>query len=406
MNTYFDTIWPTEHADSERHQFILGNGLQISMGTSLITTCNSGLDCPNFALTRAPGELFAVGGSPNFRRSTGWIARLNSETLAVAKHVPLQDGVRTWAASCAMHCNGYVYAATGHYLYKLDAELNLLKKILLPDGFEGESSILILSSGDLLVKGGKRLLNTRSTLLLVTPDLSILDKVTLPEIFLGRPSVHTFEGQEYAYCIGATTVWRIICNTTLRRDLSWSFPYMQHLVDSTPGNAPTFVENDLFFMSNTLQGATDPLSIFRVGVDNSNDYSILQPFPESESGFSLSKMAADPVHRIIFPMDTANRRLCAVSIVNREFEPLWSQDYGVSNIFAGSVADEEIYINDFDGGGDNFVTLNILSGDELARVELPGFTPTYTGFSVGFANQVYTCCQNAIFRFRRMEDGV
>lgn len=395
---YFDTIWPAEHADSERHQFVNVDGLNVTEDLQIVS--NSELDNPIFSFTRGEGELYSIGGTPSAEHATGWIAKLDPADLNLVVLRALDDGEQTWAPSAVIHGDGHIYAVTGHVLYKLNNDLVKLLTFSLPEEYEPESNLLPLSSGKLIVKGGRRLNGRRSTLLVIDEDtFEVLKTVTLPELSRGRFSIYIHDDKEYIYCIGDTTVWRYryVNPNYLFRDWGWSFPYIEKLCaasfcNSSYGNAPTFVGESLYMMSNTWysEGASDPICVFRVSLNDAEDYDLLQPFPDTSYGRSLSKMPADPENEILFPLDARNGRLGAFT---PQLEELWVREYRTSGIFAGSSPSGEIYINDFVGeGGDRrdwFVALNIFDGTELGRVATPSETRTFAGFAIGYDNVVY-----------------
>lgn len=403
---YYDTVWPTEHADSARHQFVdqifginffdpLGNRVRLNLRG------NNTLDFPMFTLTRDTNEVYSIGGSPSLLVASGWIAKIDPDTLSVQRLTHLTKGRKTWTPSAAIHTNGYIYVVSSHYLYKLDSQLNIVKFLSLPDVAEGESNLLVLSDGTLIVKGG--LVDVRkkpkSTILLVNPhDLTIIYKLTLPEVSRGRFSLYSHNGNQYVYSIGVTTVWRALYNPgTLTLDSTWSFDYISKLADSSWGNAPTFLGNDLFMMNNSEPDqryvVTDPIYIIRVNLDDASNYKIFQPFPGTTNGYSLSKMPADPSSNIVFPLDTNNGKFGAFRYLPSidEFQQLWVKDLNVSGIFAGSSVSGHIYVNGFNATTsiDDFIVLDILTGEELDRINTPNQSETYSQFAIGFRNRVY-----------------
>ena len=155
MSAYFNTIWPAEHVDSARHQFVNVDGLNVTGDLQIIS--NSELDVPIFSFTRETDELYSIGGSPG-RPASGWMAKLNPDTLEEVAFADLNHGALTWSPSAVIHGDTYIYAVTGHVLYKLrSSDLGeVIPHILLPDGYEPESNLLVLSSGKLIVKGGRK----------------------------------------------------------------------------------------------------------------------------------------------------------------------------------------------------------------------------------------------------------
>jgi len=56
-----------------------------------------------------------------------------------------ENGERTWSPSAVIHGDGYIYAVTGHVLYKLRSNDlgDVIPYLPLPDGYEPESNLLV-----------------------------------------------------------------------------------------------------------------------------------------------------------------------------------------------------------------------------------------------------------------------
>ncbi|MBU1077115.1 MAG: T9SS type A sorting domain-containing protein [Spirochaetes bacterium] len=394
---YFDSIWPVEHGDPARHQFINKAGLNLNLNLTLTILTRGSYDLPVFPFTRKTNELYLIGGTPSVTIAQGWIAKLDPDSLQTQVITFLTNGSLTWSPSAVIHSNGFIYAVSSHYIYKLDSNLNIVNCKLLPGDPEGESNLLILNDGRLIAKGGHRVLGTRSSLVVLDPsDLSVLEEVILPELSRGRMSLYTFTNLECAYCIGETTVWRYAYDPVncLTFDSNWSFNYMDKLPDSSYGNAPTFIGSNLYMMNNSDPlnfAANDPIYVFRINLSDASNYDRFQPFPGITNGFSLSKMAADPTNNIIFPMDSRNGFLGALRYTGGipVFETLWIKQFKATGIFAGSIMDNEFYINHYDGFNDWFVVLDEFMGSEKARIRTPSLKATYGALIMGFNKTAY-----------------
>ncbi|MBN1898241.1 MAG: T9SS type A sorting domain-containing protein [Spirochaetes bacterium] len=394
---YYDSIWPVEHGDPARHQFISKPGLDLDENYTLTIITQGYYNLPVFPFTRKTNELYLIGGLPSVTAASGWIAKLDPVTLGTQVLTRLTNGSLTWSPSAVIHSNGFIYAISSHYIYKLDSNLNIVDFQLLPGDIEGESNLLILYDGRLIAKGGHRIGGTRSSLVIIDPtNLTILDEVILPELSRGRMSLYTFTNRECAYCIGETTVWRYAYDPVnyLTFDSNWSFNYMDKLTDSSYGNAPTFIGSNLYMMNNSDPldlSAHDPIYVFRINLSDASNYDRFQPFPGTTNGFSLSKMAADPTNNIIFPMDSRNGFLGALRYTGGipVFETLWIKQYKATGIFSGSIMDREFYINHYDGFNDWFAVLDEFTGNEKARIKTPSTKATYGALIMGFGKSAY-----------------
>lgn len=420
----YHTAWPCEHGDGARHQFTELPGLNVQHATRFKVqavdlptqwTFPGGrtLEAPHFAFTRNRDELFVIGNSvnPSTGMATGWLARFHAADLYETPEVIWLEtpGFDAGSLSAVMHSNGFIYVASGNLLFKLNSSPAVVSNPfdIFFDGRylpEVESNINILSDGKLLVKGGWETKDGKhcSTLLLFDPGqgdapLQHLQTIVLPELSRGRACVYAHNGgPEYVYCIGDTTVHRYEYDSSLGR-LSeqpdgWRFRYMDLLNDSSPGNAPTFMDGNLFMMNNGVPAPgnwpTDPMYVLRVSLSNSEDYQKYDAPFGTPNGFSFSKMAADPQHHILFPMDARNNHIGAFEYHphNRSLNQLWTKDYHVSAIFAGSSTSGEIYINHFRQSqqSDLLMALDIRSGANLYQVNTGSTKSSLAGFAVGY----------------------
>ena len=72
----------------------------------------------------------------------------------------------------------------------------------------------------------------------------------------------------------------------MQKDATWSYQY-RNANDSTttPGNPATFIGNQAYFVDNMIRGATGPIHLYRVALDNPADAQKFTPFPGTSSGY-------------------------------------------------------------------------------------------------------------------------
>ena len=287
---YYNTRWPVEHRDGERHQVVDEGGLLFpGRGLSIVST--NKLESPAFALTREKNELYLVGGKFG-PTANGWIAKVHPLTLTIQKQVPLNlGGGPTSAGGCLMHANGYIYAIVGDVIYKFDAGLNLLKsrQLIMNDAYNG---VLALSDGNLIMKGGGVInRSSPSVLTILNTELEpIIEHFLLPEQNPSRISVHRHQNREYVYCSGLTTMTRYeyVSSPTsqLVQDAGWFYQYRDETSNKTSrATAPTFLGENLFTMDNAEAQVIGPTHIIRVNLNDSSDAQMFAPF-KLNGGFS------------------------------------------------------------------------------------------------------------------------
>jgi len=61
---YYDTVWPSEHADLWRSHAVLNAGLPAHFDPATIQVKTAPLNLPSWGYTRNADEVFVIGGSP------------------------------------------------------------------------------------------------------------------------------------------------------------------------------------------------------------------------------------------------------------------------------------------------------------------------------------------------------
>ena len=63
---YYNTTWPSEHADLIRSHAVLSGGLPDHFDKTMLQVTSTELDMPTWGYTRDQNEIFVIGGSPQF----------------------------------------------------------------------------------------------------------------------------------------------------------------------------------------------------------------------------------------------------------------------------------------------------------------------------------------------------
>lgn len=151
----YPSLWPCDHADTERTQCVSGAGLPAGFDPAKARVDrNPAVYYPVFMYHRDPEELYVYGrgkavGKPSY------VARVNPRTLEVSQRFELPFAI--YVGGAVMHANGNVYVVHGCTLYRfLGGDLDKVQSVGLPltNGlFSCYNGVTVASDGHLLVKG-------------------------------------------------------------------------------------------------------------------------------------------------------------------------------------------------------------------------------------------------------------
>jgi hypothetical protein len=196
---------------------------------------------------------------------------------------------------------------------------------------------------------------------------------------------------EYVYLPGDTDTPRFaVTDDGFTPDPDWSAPYRTQGDGTQPGVAmtPTGDHDTVVFPNNNtvLVGVTAPLEVlWQSTSDTSAGVSSVNATMTDRPGGSFAPPPSDPFERsIVIAADAVNGRTAAWSITDdAALENLWVTDQYAISVGAAIVADQHrLYTDDRRCNADGtdctlyLVIADLLTGDEIARVEVAGSQPS------------------------------
>ncbi len=396
---------------------------------------------------REPGELYALRhgmppGGPQAGDADAWVERLDAETLAVTASTPRLPGGRFWPGGIAAHANGDLHAVFGRWIHRLSPELEVLASHRLPID-RPYNSFVVLDGGELVTKDCDAPAGREPS------TVSVLDPVTLlpvaPPLRLPEPCVGRLSGDgETIFAIGATEMFALRFDRDageLVVDRQWRPRY-----GPAPGRGygwdPVVTPEHVFWMDNgrnrvdhTMLGSGadgSPVRLWWSRLDEDTARSVeISGLPY---GTESNPPGWDPLGQIVVAYDAGNAVVRAWRLDGDELEPLWRRD-GLAH--AGHLIlypeSRELVVGDWRGhralrrgplrravaaagpviarsaramrasrslGGDSLVVLDLDSGAEKARVEVPSAIQGFLFPAPGFGRDVYYQSLSTIARIQ------
>jgi hypothetical protein len=422
-------------------------GLQIASGERLEVVAVHQAFATDALVRREQGELYALrhtipAGGPQSGDADAWVERLDPETLTVTASTPPLPGGAFWPGGIAAHVCGDVHMVYGRWAHRLSSELDVLASHRLPVA-RPYNSFVVLDGGELVTKdcdapAGREL-----------STVSVLDPLTLlpvaPPLRLPEPSVGRLSSDgETVFAIGTTAIFALRLDRGAGRlviDGDWR-PRYGPAPDRAFGWDPVVTPEHIFWMDNgrnrvdhTMLGSgteSSPLRLWWARLDDGSSRSVeISGIPY---GTESNPPAWDPVERLVVAYDSGNAVVRAWRLRGDELEPAWQRD-GLAH--AGHLIlypdSRELVVGDWRGhaalkrgplrpliaatgpilarspramrasrsvGGDSLVVLDLDSGAEKARVEVPSPIQGFLFPAPGFDRDVYYQSLSTIARVR------
>ena len=438
---YYDTVWPSEHADLWRSHAALNAGLPASFDPAQLRVATAPLNLPVWGYTRQPDEVFVIGGSPfvlnTFTQAikTGqsqrdlvstvrdmasgdqpYVAKLNPLTMQT-KIVALNRGfTANYTRGLVIHQNGYVYAVAQSVLYKLNPDtmhieasmgLPLVGQLWPTQYWTTYNGLQVLASGELVVKGFDLLdsVNVPGYLLLVDPETLAIDVQQTVAVSSARLMLQQKpDGTAFLYHVNALDSLRYTVSLAgFQLDPTWTRRYRSAEAGSTQASSPLLFGKlgQVVFADNTAPGATTPLQLYTQPVDASALPAVLTgvaAFSKSLPSFNFFMVAADPYQQqLLVYYDPMHNLLSAHRVsADGRLDPVWERDGYKISASPALVPDRDLlYIDDYRAGKDHLVVLKLSTGQELAAVELSATLPTIGTIVPGMNNDVYLTSSEA-----------
>jgi hypothetical protein len=424
---YYPSSWPVECGGNRRQKAVDG-GLGARDGTPKVTTSINGR-WNVMMIRRAPGELFLGGTMPAFTGPPpfGWLQRLDPETLAVMAESPqLPCGDHVWCGAIAAHQNGCIIKVNGCYMHRLDRNCHVVAERRLSVD-RAHNGLLILSDGSIITKDLRLAGQGPSTVTRLHPDtLEIVGQpLALPEGSMGRIAGDATSDGEFIYIPGIEKIWRVqVEPQNLVLDRTWSPQYRIEGGNQGLSWDGCISDGALWLMDNgdidslrAIYGVhpngrfanrdarlswrrrapwSGRLRLLRVELET-GDIASIAPFAEAGGG-----IIAPPVHvpelNICIAWDSINGGLAGISTADGKLELAWSLDARPSMQPVVFPETGELAINDFQGGEDHLIVVDISSGQLISRAGTGSRLANGMFLTPGTDRDIYYCSTHAIAR--------
>lgn len=444
---YYDTVWPSEHTDLWRSHAVSNVGLPARFDSARLAVTTAKLSLPVWGYTRAKDEVFVIGGSPfmldiftemiknggtgdtaansiappseahirksaeDYRHSVPYLAKVNPLTMQVTQFDMTEGSTINYTGGLLMHENGFVYAVSRSFLYKVDPEkmqavasapLPLVGDVPEQQYWTTYNGLQVLASGELVIKGFYFVdsISVNGWLLLVDPDTLKIDVQQSEKLSSARLTIDQApDGSATLYQVNATESLRFrITDAGFVLDNAWTRTYRTADDGTTQASSPLLFGKigQVVFANNTAPGVTTPISLYDQPVDVDALPLTLEginAFDSSAPGFNFFMVAGDPFERqILVYYDPINNFLGAHTVLSDgTLQRLWELNnvYKVSASPAVVPDRDLLYIDNYQNGIDSLVVLKLSTGEELATIPLAANLPTIGTIFLGMNEDVY-----------------
>jgi hypothetical protein len=385
---------------------------------------------------REPGELYALRHGMPVRgpQSTpveAWVERLDPADLSVTAATPRLPGGPYWPGGIAAHACGDLHLVFGRWAHRLSPELEVLASHRLPVS-RPHNSFVVLDGGELVTKDCDAPAGREPSTVSALDPLTLLpvaEPRRLPEPVVARLS----SDGESVIAIGATVAYRLRLDRAAGRievDDRWA-PRYGPAPDRGYGWDPVITDDHVFWMDNG-RNRTDhtmldsgeessPVRLWWARRDEGSTRSVeISGLPY---GTESNPPGWDAERGIIVAYDAGNAVVRAWRAEGDELVPLWRRD-GLAHASHLILYPDtrELVVGDWRGAAflrrpavrrvsrllgpvlgrvgagnaaalraaaDRLVVLDLDSGVEKARVEVPSPTQGFLFPAPGFGRDVY-----------------
>jgi hypothetical protein len=412
-------------------------GLGIRPGERLEVTASVDAFATGMLLRREPGELFALRheipfDGPQGRALRGWVERLDPLTLEVLAATPRLPGGSFWPGGIAAHASGDLHMVFGRWAHRLSPDLEVLASHRLPVA-RPHNSFVVLDGGELVMK------DCDAPAGLEPSTVSVLDPHTLlpvvPPLRLPEPSIARLSSDgESVLALGTTRAFRLHLDRAggcLRIDDTWQPSY-----GPAPGRSygwdPVITDEHVLWMDNgrnrvdrtmlATGSSPDPVRLWWARRDDARAVRSVE-ICGLPHGTESNPPAWDPVEGVVVAYDAGNAVLRAWRLVGDDLQPLWRRDgfahAGHLILYADT---RELVVQDWKeseslrrqparralapavrllsrsalarraslrAGADQLVVLDLDTGVDKGRADIPSPSQAFLFPAPGFARDVY-----------------
>jgi len=431
---YWASPWPGEDGGPRRTQAPSGKpGLGIADGERLEVMSRDAY-AVTMVVLRDPGQVYVLRhtlgprmGSP----STGWVERIDPESLRPLQRSPDLAAGPFWPGGLAAHANGSLYTVFGRWCHRLAPDCSVIARRELPQP-RPYNSFVILADGTIATKDFDRIGDSRrARLSLLEPEglQPRCAEIELPERAIARLS----SDGHAIYVVGVSAVYRYVWDPAaqrLERDDSWMLRYGGR-ADQSYGWDPVVDGGQMWFLTNGEHTYTHSMldagvasganQLVRVSLTDATDYQFAEVCG-APRGAVTNPPLYDPLRRIALGYDSANGVLGAWRLGDEGLQPLWQRRHATASHMVRFGDTGEVVINDFRTAlprlrdprlrrlamhaspllssrrvraagarrcADHVVVLDIETGRERARAEVPSLFQGVVFPAVGWDRDVY-----------------
>ena len=347
-------------------------------------------------IVRDPGEVYVQGSTGASQDTTGWLERIDPESLDTIYRSPALPAGPFWPGGVAAHANGSLYVTYGRWCHRLDPECRLIASRELPRD-RPYNSLVILPDGHLVMKDfaggvGLRALPPGvpgSELCVLEPEnLEIVARFELPEGSIARLSADVApDSTPRVYVIGDRHAMRLAwraAESALVLDDPWTAEYLR-FPGQTFGWDTVIEAGSAWFLDNgegtqafgpSFYGkgrAASPLHLVRIPLDAAHPEPEFLEVCGKPGGIIANPPSIDPSRRIAVGYDSGNGVMTAWRFGEPgEADRLWQREQhqaGHMIVFPDTC---ELVSYDFAHarGTEHCVVLDIETGAEKGRVAL------------------------------------
>jgi hypothetical protein len=344
---WYPTLTKAEHADSARTALFpcaTFGGSYTGPNQVYAYQSPEGLGgVPSYIVTRSPNEIYVSGGAGSLALPGPVIAKMQSGSLKELWRTPLSNNNVTgnWLIPGATNfpADGSIAVSQGQYLYKVNASTGAVEKVVSlptgknPPGDSNYDGMNALADGTLVLKTQNRVAGCTnqgysffncpnqskaapSALVAVDPNtFKVKSFVELPQAIPARNTVSHFQGKDYVYLAGSSSMYRYIWNgSTLTQDPKWGpVPYL--LPGQSAGTASAIMGNWVVTFTNT-NPSNQSMSVVAISQTDSKKLVRINPMPlQSGQQSEIPSMGSvDLPNNRIYALDYLAGKVVAINL--------------------------------------------------------------------------------------------
>ena len=397
--------WSTEDGGPRRQQTRAGAFAGLVEGTPSVTSRDA-FGATMVVLDQS-GRAFLQGNAVD-ESTTAWVERIDPVTLECLARIDGLPGGARWPGGIGVLADGSLLAVFGNHAHRLSPELEVLASVTLPRE-RPYNSFVTLSSGHVVTKDfGGTLPGTEqdpdmpgTQLLVLDPiSLDIVASCDLPERSIARLSA---DG-DTVYVVGDTSLMRARWNgTALEVDTSFTARY-RTIEGQSYGWDAVIALGAAWFLDNG-EGSQNYIGTFRgVGANQAPLHLVRVDLDSAEvsltevcglpGGVIANPPLIDADRRMAIGYDSGNGVLAGFAIASDgSLTPSWQveQNHGShlildsdSGLFLSHHHDNERWM-------EQYVVREVLTGDEVARLDSGSPMQSVLFPAVGTERRIYSC---------------